>query len=141
MFLQSFRMKRRVRNVLQRMAHITISSPDDPAVAAALGGMTFLDQVDPGWWRTDRPRVIDLAILNQSDQHNCVLAQWHGSYQGAVNCYKLTPHVIRLGFAAARRPGQPDPYPLLTQAWRDLIRGKRRSEKRLVSVDFLQDSR
>jgi hypothetical protein len=48
-------------------------------------GTTFLDQIDPHWWRHEVDFAVNLESLNMSEIGSCLLAQRTGiPYDGAV---------------------------------------------------------
>ena len=38
-------------------------------------GAAFLDEHDPGWWRADVDRAIDLRVFEMAEPEHCVLGQ------------------------------------------------------------------
>lgn len=106
-------------------------------------GVAWLDEHDPGWWRTDAPAdptltrdalPIDLRRLNLASSCDCVLGYRWGNYAVAVldgRLAGLSP--ADLGFRA--RSFIPDDwrgeYADLTAEWRRVIRDRRQA----VTVD------
>lgn len=107
-----------------------------PAERAAKGA-AFLDEKVPGWFRRVKIRPLDLG-----DECRCVLGQlWEGDSSG-VNPYmdqakKLgisvnsTRGAVALGFDRSVKGGSVE-YAALTEAWRDLIRVRRKGTPALA---------
>jgi len=47
----------------------------ETAAASVAKGAALLDEKDPGWWRADTDRAIDLDELELEDAQRCVLGQ------------------------------------------------------------------
>jgi hypothetical protein len=96
-------------------------------------GALFLDEREPNWWR-----VIDLDALDMEEGCDCVLGQLHPRnpdeklhYLGALRQFELprgpdSDEDAALGFFTEDHRE----WPLLTEAWRDLIEARRAGEPR-----------
>jgi hypothetical protein len=95
-------------------------------------GAALLDEKRPGWWRE-----IDLGRLNLRSGCDCVIGQIGGTLTYSDTVCSLgadrTAEEVRFGFEAAEVIKGDDwdwnvqdaEYDALTEAWRDLITGRR----------------
>jgi hypothetical protein len=131
-----------------------VSSEEAGRVAA---GVVFMDTADPGWWREDTERAIDLADFDISRPDACVLAQRCplevlAERTGALNAETLLDsdmdeayfaNAVRLSDGAVRDDqtltewatahgftGNGDEMPALTAEWKRVITGRRKAAKR-----------
>ena len=101
-------------------------------------GAAFLDEHDPGWWRPDVDRAINLETLNLGDSDLCVLGQRcplarlasHSGYRAyaahlmgakAANLDPIWAWAKPRGFATANY----SEYPALTAEWKRVITARR----------------
>lgn len=111
-------------------------------------GAEFLDQSDPGWWREDVPRAIDLDTLKLSDACSCVLGQRcpleilnaHRTVEWSAHPYEAYVAVLAEsagtdsidewasthGFMAREGAIDSPEWATLTHAWSDLITKRRK---------------
>ncbi len=105
-------------------------------------GVAWLDEHDPGWWRTDAPedptrgrdaQPIDLGRLSLSSPCGCILGHRWGHYANALLDAPLDAPPWRMGFDAAAQvyPDRRVEYRHLTAEWRRVIRERREA----VTVD------
>ena len=52
-----------------------MTKDEQTAAEQVAAGVAFMHRVDPGWWRTDIDRPINLDDLNIDKVDNCILAQ------------------------------------------------------------------
>lgn len=111
-------------------------------------GAAFLDEHDPGWWRADVERAIDLDALNLGLTEHCILGQrcpvdtyfnsheWMGRYDalaaalsGIEACDRsdLDDWAIPLGFQAAAEDEDTEDgeFDALTAEWARVITERR----------------
>lgn len=116
-----------------------------------------MDAVDPGWWREDIERAIDLGDFDLSRPDACVLAQRCplealAGHVGALDAESLLEgdmddayfvNAVRLGNGAVRDDqtltewatahgftGNSDEMPALTAEWKRVITGRREESGR-----------
>ena len=124
------------------------------AARRVAAGVAFMDTSDPGWWREDIERAIDLGDFDISRPDACVLAQRCplevlAEHAGAldaesltagdmdeayfVNAAGLSDGAVRDGetlteWATARGfTGNADEMPALTAEWQRVITGRRQA--------------
>jgi hypothetical protein len=133
---------------------VDVSSEEARRVAV---GEAFMDAVDPGWWREDIERAIDLGDFDMSRPDACVLAQRCplevlAEHVGALNAGSLLDsdmdeayfvNAVRLSAGAVRDDetltewatahgftGNADELPGLTAEWKRVITRRRKASGR-----------
>ena len=124
-------------------------------------GEAFMDTADPGWWREDIERAIDLADFDISRPDACVLAQRCpldvlAQHVGALNAESLLDsdmdeayfaNAVRLGNGAVRDgetltewaaahgfTGNSDEMPALSAEWKRIVIERRAASSRAAGM-------
>lgn len=96
-------------------------------------GVAHLDKTDPGWWRVDHPKSIELETLNMGSICNCIVGQRQGEYNLAPEGIPLSTNGgVPFGFDMPALDTVDDPieahvayYPALKAEWVRIIRERR----------------
>ena len=93
---------------------------------AVTEGASLLDQYRPGW-----ERLLDLSILDLSDEYKCVLGQLYGEYWNGCHAVPVLDNAAEFGFDIPEPSGRcvkpissAEWYHQLDQAWISLIKNR-----------------
>lgn len=105
-------------------------------------GATYLDDVDPEWYRR-----VDAETLALGDGRHCILGQLHGEFRLGLGRSQLltmssAPRAslspVAYGFKCVEgvpEPWQARDYELLNDAWRDAVRRRQEADPTMGETD------